>query len=385
MSMVEEINDIRDLAQFRPLWNALLAETRDASFFQSLEWLEVYWKHFAGNQKLRVIVVGDSGETAGIVPLVVRPVRTRVGELQYLTYPLDDWGSFYGPVGPRPWVTLQAAFRHIQRARRDWDVFELRWVDADGRDGGLTGKAFEASGIPAHKHPWVVASLVELNGTYDEYLASRSAGWRRSHRRNERTLSRKGAVTHVRYRPRGEDYGETDPRWDLYEACEEIARRSWQGASRTGTTLSHESIRGFLREMHETASRLGAVDVNLLMVNGEPVAFNYGYHCRGYVDVIRCGFDPNLDGAGSLALERLIRESYDLGDRKIDLGPGSLEYKRRWHTDSVTSYRYTHFARTDVQAQLLNFNRWAKQQLHRFSSVWKRDEALVNASPGADS
>ena len=37
---------------------------------------------------------------AGILPLVVQSEKSKVGRVRVLTFPLHEWGSFYGPVGP---------------------------------------------------------------------------------------------------------------------------------------------------------------------------------------------------------------------------------------------------------------------------------------------
>jgi CelD/BcsL family acetyltransferase involved in cellulose biosynthesis len=72
MIYVQEINDIRQLAGIRLLWNALLPQTPGASFFHSLDWLEIYWRHFGAGQRLRVLVVSVDGRPLGILPLAVR-------------------------------------------------------------------------------------------------------------------------------------------------------------------------------------------------------------------------------------------------------------------------------------------------------------------------
>ena len=108
MSHVEEINDIFQLEGYRLLWNALLPQTRNATFFQSFDWLKVYWEHFGVGQRLRVLVVCSEGRPIGILPLVVRREKSRVGPIRVLTYPLHDWGTFYGPIGPNPTATLIA-------------------------------------------------------------------------------------------------------------------------------------------------------------------------------------------------------------------------------------------------------------------------------------
>ena len=136
MSEVIEVNRIEDLEAYRLLWNALLPRTPGASFFQSLDWLTAYWHHFGQNQKLRVLIVHSGGRPIGIVPLTVIREFKKVGPVRVLTYPLHDWGSFYGPIGPEPAATLAAAMGHIRRTARDWDLIDLRWDRAPLRPRG---------------------------------------------------------------------------------------------------------------------------------------------------------------------------------------------------------------------------------------------------------
>ncbi len=106
MTEVLEINCIDALEPYRPAWQTLLDQTAAGSFFQSLEWLEVYWRHFGEGQKLRVLIVAAAGRPAGILPLSVMPERTRLGPVRTLTYPLHNWGSFTAPSVPThrpPW------------------------------------------------------------------------------------------------------------------------------------------------------------------------------------------------------------------------------------------------------------------------------------------
>src|SRR4051812_47442604 len=113
MYTVREINDPIRLGDLSEAWQALLPQTAGASFFHTLDWLETYWAHFGNKQRLRVMVVEDDNRAAvnrtiGIVPLVVR-ARRGLATVRVLTYPLDDWGSFYGPIGPDPAAALHAA------------------------------------------------------------------------------------------------------------------------------------------------------------------------------------------------------------------------------------------------------------------------------------
>ena len=57
MSTVHEINDVEKLTTHRGTWSELLSVTPEATFFQSLDWLEIYWRHFKADQGLRVLLV----------------------------------------------------------------------------------------------------------------------------------------------------------------------------------------------------------------------------------------------------------------------------------------------------------------------------------------
>src|SRR6185437_16233180 len=125
---VEEINDLAQLAPYRRQWRELHEHMDGASFFHTLEWLEVYWKHWGAGQKLRTLIVSQADRPVGILPLTVIHEQSRLGQIRTLTYPLHNWGSFYGPIGPDPAGTLAAGFDHIRRTKRDWDLLELRWM-----------------------------------------------------------------------------------------------------------------------------------------------------------------------------------------------------------------------------------------------------------------
>lgn len=373
MAEVVEINDLETLAGYRLLWNSLLPRTRMASFFQSIDWLETYWRHFGEGQKLRVLVVQSAGQPIGILPLVVRSEPTRLGRVKVLTYPLHDWGSFYGPIGSNPTATLLAGLGHIRRTPRDWDVLDLRWINHSQCDFGRTPSAMQAKGFPAMPGEVAQCASIALTGSWDQYWATRKTHWRTNVRRSERRLAEAGEVQYVRYRPTGSAAGDDDPRWDLYDQCEAIARTSWQGSSSTGTTLTHDAVRSFLRDAHGAAVRAGAADLNLLYVAGEPVAFNYGYHYRGYVFGLRMGHDASrgLDGAGTVLLKRVIEDSFTRGDTTLDLGADYLECKRHWWTHVEPSRRYIYFPPTDPRAQVLRVKRQVQSWWHNRTAVAK--------------
>jgi CelD/BcsL family acetyltransferase involved in cellulose biosynthesis len=201
--------------------------------------------------------------------------------------------------------------------------------------------------------PWLASAQIDVTRGWDSYWSSRKSHFRTNVRRDERRLREQGDVRFVRHRPAGAAQGLDDPRWDLYDECERLASNSWQGSSTTGTTLSHESIRAYLHDAHTAAAEFGGVDMNLLLLDGRPVAFAYNYHFGGYVYGLRAGFDAAAAGAGTVLQRMMIEDSCRRGDRLIDLGPGSSEAKRPWQTRTAVAWRYTHYSIRSARAQLL--------------------------------
>ncbi len=394
MIRVTEINTPQDLAGLQAVWSDLLATTPGGTFFQSHEWLETYWQYYgygvadsAGStlsdpsdieeaggptipasgrpERLRVLLVEADGEPLGIFPLVVSSEPYRVGTVRVLGYPLAGWGSFYGPIGPHPAATLQAGLEHIRSTPRDWDLVDLRWVDANGVDRGQTPQALCAAGLNFETGVWHQSAQVELGDGWEKYWGSRKATWRSNVRRCERLLKQCGRLEYRRWRPSGISHRDADPRWDLYDTCVELARRSWQGSATTGTTLSHPTVRDYLRVTHEAAAKAGAVDINLLLLDDQPVAFSYNYCWRGWVYGVRNGYDPAAvqDGAGTVLMAKMIEDSCNRGDELLDLGPNYLDAKRYWLTRLQPAYHYTHFHPARLRAQAIRLKRIVRRWL----------------------
>lgn len=361
MAHVVEVNDIEELSQYRLLWNSLFQSTPNASFFLTFDWLDTYWRHFGHDQKLKVLVVYAAGEPVGILPLCVRREKYRLATARVLTYPLDNWGTWYGPIGPNPSTTLMAAMQHLRSTPRDWDMIELRWVSDDATQGGKTARALRVAGLLSEKQEYASTSIVDLPATWDAFLALKSHSLRRQFRRTLRDAFESGAAEFVRHRPAPAAAGDGDPRWDLYDQCVAVAESSWQSSVVHGNTLTHERVRDYFRDAHASAARVGMVDVNLLLVDGRPAAFLYGYHFRGNIAALRTGYDASIGGGiGSALLIQSVKDSCERGDQSIDFGPGEREHKRRLRTRIEPTYRLTYSPLSSWRSQTVRWTRWAK-------------------------
>ncbi|MGI9430252.1 MAG: GNAT family N-acetyltransferase [Bythopirellula sp.] len=366
MSDVVEINDLEELESYRLAWNVLMPQTSRASFFHTFDWLQTYWQSFGSDQKLRVLVVRSNRKTIGIVPLCVKTERYQVGQVRVLTYPLSDWGMWYGPIGPNPSASLFMTMKHLRGTPRDWDMLDLRWSGAEAGLTDPTGRALHATGWQGERSEYQRTSIIRLEGSdWESYRAALSKKWRHELGRQQRGLERDFEISVERHRPLGASHGDAESRWDLYANCLDIAEHSWQGDSTTGNTLSHDHVRAFLQNCHEVAAKLGMLDMVVLKLDGQPAAFQYNYLFDGKLYGLRMGYDRNFakHGVGKALMGWTLQDSFERGDRLIDLGIGDFEFKRRFRTEAQKSYRYTYYPWRAWRGQSVRLTRWIKSRL----------------------
>ncbi len=358
---VREVRDWRDLERCRETWEKLARETPGAGFLQSWAWFETYWRHFGDEQRLRVLIVeGPSGIPVGLVPLTIRCEPTRIGSIRRLVFPLDNWGTQYGPLGSQPSETLAAAFRHLYGQRREWDVIDLRWVPADQCPDFVV--AWRRAGMHFQQKLWSRTARIDLSQGWENYWNSRPSKWRNNQRRCDKSLDKLGAIRVVHFRP---ERGTEEPRWDLFDLCEQIAAESWQGACPSGNTLNHPAVRTFLREAHGAAANMGCVHLSLLFVADRPAAFTYNYVTRGATLGLRMGYDLQFQaaGAGAVLMRETIRECCARGDHTFDLGESTTPYKRHLANSNFETYRFCHYSAASPLAHALRIKGWLANSL----------------------
>jgi len=362
MPHVVEVNSPEEFDNHYLLWNALHGETTGGNYFQSFDWLRTYWQHAAGDEQLLMLIVYSGERAIGALPLTIVRESTAAGPIKVLTYPLHDWGNFYGPIGPNPAATLFAGLKHLQNTRSSWNVLDLRWVDRDGADRGRTFRAMQMAGLTGVERSWRKSALIDVEGTFDNYMVTRNGKFRGNVNRAVRRLEKAADFEFHRWRPAGAANGDGDPNWELFDQCVELASRTWQGNVSDGVTLSHPTVEPFLRDVHQKAARTGSVEICQIRHNNQPVAFGYNYVHQGRVFGLRSGFDPEYKkmSPGLVMMHHLIRDSFSRGDKLINLGAGSLECKRHWFTRTAISYSYRHYPWASPVANIHRAKDWLK-------------------------
>ena len=146
------------------------------------------------------------------------------------------------------------------------------------------------------------------------------------------------------------------------EAVERIARTTYQRAMGTGFRDSAQ-----LRARWRAAAAAGTLDLRLLWLGDQPVAFSSGFASGGTVWLEHLGYDPAFRRfrPGMYLLLRLIEALAARGDvHTLDFGIGDADYKRRLCDQRRETVSVYLFAPT-LQGLWLNSLRALNTQLNR--------------------
>jgi hypothetical protein len=335
MITVSEYHDLSAVAGIRDLWRLLWWKTPRASFFQSYEWYERHCRESAGLAP-RVFVVAVAGRPVGLVPWVEKRVGGPFRRRRVLSNSLSPQGFCCGPLGSAPRLTLDTALAHAQATGR-FDLFELEDIERRGTPRTADSLRLDRPRIdkPRIDQPQGSAAanepraIVECHGDWVRYLRALPAEVRELYQHSERTLAELGALEYVRYRPEGTTLGDDNPRWELLKAL----KRKVNSAKVADRRISLEA-------MHVTATAIAGVDLNVLRLNNEPIAWIYSYRCDGRLELQRLHARPDHATAASTVLVgRMLHDGFRRGDESYLFDRQTTRKLGGWQTTRAITRR----------------------------------------------
>lgn len=290
-------------------WDELTTETDNV--FATWDWNDLWWKHFgAGQQSVVTACIGRGGRVLGILPLYLFAARP----LQILRFLGHGPADQLGPIcAPRDRPAVARALRRVIEQTRP-SVFVAEHL-ARGEEWGalLGGRVVRTEASP---------TLRFTGGTWDDYLATRSANVRQQVRRYERRLLEDHGL---RYRFAD---GASGLAHDL-ETLFSLHRARWPTSDFVGR---HGE---FHRELAGRAAERGWLRIWFLEGDDGPVAAWYGFRLGAVESYYQAGRDPSWEGPplGLVLLAHTIRAALEDGLAEYRFLRGAESFKYRFATD----------------------------------------------------
>ncbi|MCW3032741.1 MAG: cellulose biosynthesis (CelD)-like protein [Solirubrobacterales bacterium] len=328
MARGEVIADLAGARAIAPAWDEL---AREASLpLCAPGWMLPWWRAMApAGAGLRIVAVREDERLIALAPWFVgRGPRGRV-DIRFLGAEISDRVDLLCAPGRERQVA--AALRRAigtLRPRPDLIAFEAvpagsRWrrLLAAGPCGRARLAPYRNSALPAP------AVTLPVDGGFDGWMASRSSNFRSQMRRMRRRLESRGGGVRMLREPREVRAG--------LEAMLALHRARWSGRGESGLARA-----GVPELLTGAAAALGPDRLRLWVaeIDGRPISVQLFLAAGGEVKYWNGGWsEQHADLKPSmLTILAALEDAIGRGERRLDLGVGTHEYKLRFADDQDT-------------------------------------------------
>jgi len=366
------IRTVTSLEEFKGLaqeWDQLLRTVPGHSLFLTWEWLYYWAKHYLGDNRLSILLALDEHQRLiGIAPLYLRTTRVQglmsVRDLRFLGS--EAVCSSYLDVivteQHKP-ALLQSLYHYLfNEARGEWDILTLSEVPAESSTVDDWNALFEEAGKVGEVLSTTCCPMIHLSGDIETYRAGLGRSRRYTLQRKKTCLERVGLVEYSRLTAPAEVV-------PAFESLMTLHQQRWGGAA-NGGVFANEHSRQFHKEIVQVLSEQGRVSLDLLKLDGRPIAAIYGFVYQGVYYFYLPGFDPTAvpkASPGLLLLSHRIEEAIHDGMQAVDLLQGAQRYKLECATNlrRMLTLRYYNRRTRAVALKLLESGKQAVKVLLR--------------------
>lgn len=325
---IELVYNPADFARLESDWDGLCAELPAASSaFTSFSWYQTWWRHYAGTAKLQIVTLREDGKLVGIAPLMQKRVTLHglpAMALGFIENNLSLNNDFI--VHPRIRERFLGELLRYLRDRRDWDVLVFRNMPESSENRRRLLDLFARSRTKSLQNStWFDSPYLVPSGSWEEYLASRSARTRKTLRNIANSMEKAGDVQ-VRQIQRWEDF--LAIRDELFE----VTRQSWAASS--GDPFSSTDSEDFFQDLTEVAAEKGWLSLWTLQLDGKIIAIEYHLRAFGKEHAMRGHYLPEFASLspGTYLETQILRHVFTEQERVTlyDFGGSFENYKRKW-------------------------------------------------------
>lgn len=327
MLTVERISDLAGFLKTQPFWDSLLAESEEMdSPFLTFDWIRLWWRIFGDNRQLFVLVLKQDGIPAAVVPLMRSLMSWRGLPVLTLSTLTNAQSSRSGILPGRPegaGDAVTAMFRYLRDTRTRFDLLRMEYLPAGSPVTRQLDSILPSSGLGYRTLSTMLSPYLRINGTWDEYLQSRSRNLREKIRRTASGITREG-------RHKLSLITSGDMR-DTMAKILAVSRATWKYKKKTALANNAASAE-FFRRYAEHAANRRQLKIMLLEYAGRPIAFTYELKYRNRDYFIKTGFDETFArlSPGIFILSASLQEAFASGCAEYDLLGSNEGYKTRF-------------------------------------------------------
>jgi CelD/BcsL family acetyltransferase involved in cellulose biosynthesis len=300
-------------------WNALALQMERPEVFYTCEWALAVQSAYRTSLKPLLFLGYEGDHLTGVASLAT---DLDGKNLSFLAANTGDYCEFL--THPRQRASfLDAVFIEILKIQAEKLTFAN--LPAESETPAALQAAAQKHGLHVFVRPAYACAQVELGNREQREKLKAAVTRKKMLHRKLRALQQAGTVTYAHLN----SWARIQPALQVF-ADAHAAR--FQATGRVSSLATFER-RDFLNHLAMRFSDSGTVTLSLLMVNDQPVAWNYGFQFHGSWFWYQPTFDSRWEeySPGYCLLSRIVIEACDTEEiHVVDLGLGDEGYKERF-------------------------------------------------------
>jgi CelD/BcsL family acetyltransferase involved in cellulose biosynthesis len=333
MSMPQLVQlSLDQITEHARAWDELWQRSPSRLPCQQAAGIRLWCDRFAPETELIALTVQQGSQWLAALPLLCR----RKGPFRWYQLP-NDCTVASGDLLVDP-THRQAAIECLADglASMPRSIVALEGIEIETPRWQQLIAALQSRGVTMHQSRGHDVGVVDVLHDWDAYEQSWSRNHRSALKRSLKKLNSEGNVVVRRVRTAPDDELET-----MLETCFAIENRSWKGTDGT-SILQSPGLRDYYHREAKLMRQWGMLDLWLLEVNGETIAFEYCHFAKGVCLSHKISFDPQWDRFSPGRLLRYFQlQQYhdDPSCRELDTLGVLCEAKAKWITRRYRSAR----------------------------------------------
>lgn len=318
-------------------WNQLWETSTAYEATSRSEGVALWVRTYGDPTDFRAIIVeSPTGELLAGIALMVNSIRG----LKKLTLPVNDWTS----CGE---LLVSASVENsddvvgliVDQLQLEGDVLELDRIQFEAPHWRCLADQLEQREQTLETSRVKRVGLIDIGSDWERYFQALSGNHRSAVRRSEKKVRKSGEVQLLRLlNPEDETLHQR-----MSQAFE-IEHRSWKGPA--GTSILAAGMEEYFLQEATNARDCGMLDLWFLLLDDQPIAFEYCHLVKGYCHSYKIGYDEKFKAFGPGRLLRKMQLEYltDQGDQDVKVldTMGLLcQTKAKWVTRDYQTGRLT--------------------------------------------
>lgn len=333
--VVDTVTSFAGAQDLVPAWSALHDRSATANPFTHPSWALAWARHFVAQDELFVLCVRRGGELIGVAPFFWQPGRAGRAVFRSLRLlgngPCAQFTEIPGVLtdAEEHRTVLRAVVSSLQHDAPRWDWVKLTlgpgqgWFEPQWLVRGTD--RFQPFYLP---HATRACVVLDLPGSWEQFLAERKKNVRESIRRSVNRLTKRIGEWSV---------DPVDGREELAVALDHIvslheARSRLTAKPNHPTMFGQPAASSFYRDAVTAMVAGGQAEVSVLRCKGEIAAGLVALRSGPQVYVSVTGADPEYweFGPGTILIAEQARRAIGWGARAVNLSAGPNQSKLRW-------------------------------------------------------